>query len=135
MSTSDTMKVQLFPPLKNHFFSILFHENFNYRVLLLLRRHERSECHFCFWSCFWGLGLAPTRHRLGILHGIEKVPFVYPCSMLFKICFFLPFLRHLLKIAPDVTKWSQKRLSFSENQGQFSWKIDLLRFLNAFECF
>ena len=48
----------IIPPLKNHFFSILFHENFNYRVLLLLRRHEaKRECHFVFDLAFgvWGL--------------------------------------------------------------------------------
>ena len=44
---------------------------------------------------FWGLGLAPTRHRVGILNGSEKVPSVCPCSMLLKS---LVFLRHLQKL-------------------------------------
>ena len=60
---------------------------------------------FCFWEdtseasaifafafAFWGLGLAPTRHRVGIFHGSGKVPSVCPCSMLLKS---LVFLRHL----------------------------------------
>ena len=38
----------IIPPLKNRFFYVKFHENFIYRELLLLRGHERSECHFCF---------------------------------------------------------------------------------------
>ena len=51
------MKVQLFPPLKNHFFSILFHENFNYRVLLLLKTRAEASAIFVFDLAFgvWGL--------------------------------------------------------------------------------
>ena len=76
---------------------------FYYREFLLLKKHERSE----FIVAFGVSGLAPEQdHGVGIYHGSEKVPCV---SLLyaFKICFFLPFLRHLLKIAPDVTKKSK----------------------------
>ena len=71
-------------------------------VSFAFKKHERSE----FIVAFGGFGGLPPEqdHGVGIYHGSEKVPSVYPCFMLFKICFFLPFLRHLLKIAPDVTK-------------------------------
>ena len=82
-------------PLWKTAFCIWFQENFNYRALLLLRRHERSECHFAFAFAFWGLGLAPSKARVGILHGSGKVPSVCPCSMLLKS---LVFLRHLQKL-------------------------------------
>ena len=51
----------IIPPLKNHFFSILFHENFNYRVLLLLKDTSEASAIFVFDLAFWGLGLAPIR--------------------------------------------------------------------------
>jgi hypothetical protein len=43
---SDPKKVRLFPFLITAFFSIKNHENFYYRELLLLKRHERSEVPF-----------------------------------------------------------------------------------------
>ena len=82
-------------PLKNRFFVSDFK-----KILTIVR--------FCFWEdtseasaifafafAFWGLGLAPTRHRVGIFHGSGKVPSVCPCSMLLKS---LVFLRHLQKL-------------------------------------
>ena len=75
---------------------------FYYRKVLLLRRHERSECHFCLCFCCWGFGARPEQgHRVGIYHGSEKIPFVYPCLKSFCFWFLLIFLRHLPKIAPD----------------------------------
>ena len=82
-------------PLKTAFFVSDFK-----KILTIVR--------FCFWEdtseasaifafafAFWGLGLAPTRHRVGIFHGSGKVPSVCPCSMLLKS---LVFLRHLQKL-------------------------------------
>ena len=88
-------------------------------------------------SCQWVLlgfrGLAPEQgHSVGIYHGSEKVPFVYPCLKIFCFWFFLIFNRYLLKIAPDVTKWSQESLRFIENRGQFSWWKWVF---NVFKCF
>ena len=44
-------------PSEKLLFYVKFHENFIYRELLLLREHERSECHFVFDLAFgvWGL--------------------------------------------------------------------------------
>ena len=50
-----------YSPSEKLLFSIWFHENFNYRVLLLLKRHERSSAIFAFAFAFWGLGLAPSK--------------------------------------------------------------------------
>jgi hypothetical protein len=63
---------------------------------------------FAFAFAFWGLGLAPTRHRVGLLHGSEKVPSVCPCSMLFKPLNFSPQFE---EIAPRLSLLSQKSLS------------------------
>ena len=89
---NESSIISLWKPL----FCIWFQENFNYRALLLLRRHERSECHFCLCFCFLGFGACPNKaHRVGIFHGSGKVPSVCPCSMLLKS---LVFLRHLQKL-------------------------------------
>ena len=61
------MKVQLFPPLKNHFFSILFHENFNYRVLLLLKTRAK-RVPFLFLILLLGFGACPNqKQEVGLL--------------------------------------------------------------------
>ena len=88
---------------------------FYYRELLLLRKYERSE----FIVAFGGFGgLSPTEqgHGVGIYHGSEKVPSVYPCLFLFKpLISFPPFE----EIAPRLSLLSQK-FEQSENIGQFS---------------
>jgi len=47
----------IIPPSEKLFLKYWLLDSFYYRVLLLLRRHERSECHFCF--CCWGFGACP----------------------------------------------------------------------------
>ena len=50
-------------------------------VSFAFKKHERSE----FIVAFGGFGGLPPEqdHGVGIYHGSEKVPSVYPCSMLF----------------------------------------------------
>ena len=112
-----------FRPSEKPLFSIWFHENFNYRVLLLLKTRAKRVpfLPLLFFFAFWGLGLAPIKEASSrFLNGSEKVPSVCPCSMLLKS---LVFLRHLLKIAPDVTKWSQKSWALAKTEGNFHEKL------------
>ena len=69
---------------------------------------------------------------MGIYHGGEKVPSVYPCLFLFKpLISFPPFE----EIAPRLNLLSQK-FEQSENIGAiFMMKNGLLRLLNAFKAF
>ena len=117
-----------FDPLKNRFLASDFMKILTI-VCFCFWRHERSECHFAFAFAFWGLGLAPSKPRVGILNGSEKVPSVYPCSMLFKIFGFSP---SFAKNCPWRNEVKSKKLSFSENRGQFSWKKWAF---NVFKCF
>ena len=59
----------------------------------------------CFCFCCWGFGACPEQgHKVGIYHGSEKVPFVYPCLFLFKpLISFPPFE----EIAPRLSLLSQ----------------------------
>ena len=87
---------------------------FYYRELLLLKKHERSE----FIVLLGVSGACPPEqdHGVGIYHGSEKVPSVYPCLFLFKpLISFPPFA----EIAPRLSLLSQK-FEQSENIGQFS---------------
>ena len=68
-------------------------------------------------SAFGGFGACPlNKITVGIYHGSEKVPSVYPCLFLFKpLISFPPFA----EIAPRLSLLSQK-FEQSENIGQFS---------------
>ena len=110
-----------FDPLKNRFFSIWFHENFNYRVLLLLKTQAASAILPLLFA-FWGLGLAPSGLEVGILNGSEKSTLCVSLLNAFKIFGFSP---SFAKNCPWRNEVKSKKLSFSENRGQFSWKIGL----------
>ena len=138
MSTSDVTTIWWFPPLITAFKTLKPMYSIGFSELLLLKSLERSESHSCFCFCSWGLGLAPTRHRVRILNGSEKVPSVCPCSMLFKLCFFSDFSPSFVKNCP-LTEWSEvKKFEQSENIGQFFMKnydFPFFYFLNLFKSF
>ena len=96
---------------------------------------------FCFWEdtseasaifafafAFWGLGLAPSRSLVEFSTVVEKSLCVSLLNA-FKIFGFSP---SFAKIAPDVTKWSQKVWALAKTEGNFhdeKWAF------KVFKCF
>ena len=71
-------------------------------MLLLLKRHERSEVpFFVFDFAFWGLGQAPTSPQGSFFEVREKGDDVCAGLMLFKLCFFSDFSRSFVKNCPS----------------------------------
>ena len=97
----------IIPPSEKPLLKILAARWFLLSWAFAFKKTRAKRVHSCFWG-FRGACPPEQGHGVGIYHGSEKVPSVYPCLFLFKpLISFPPFE----EIAPRLSLLSQKSLS------------------------